>query len=285
MILVTGAAGKTGQAVIQALVQRGETVRALVYREAHVATVQSLGLTDVVYGDMQQAEVWRQAMNEVRALYFICPNMHPREFELARLATGTARDAGVRRFVYHSVLHPQTETMPHHWQKLRVEELLFETGLNFTILQPAAYMQNILGSWPSITGEGVYRVPYPVETRLSLVDLADVAEVAARALAEPGHDYAIYELVGPASPSQVKVAALLSEVLGRTITPEQISPAAWRRGAEQAGLGDYQIETLLKMFRYYEQYHFLGNANVLRWLLGREPTDLKRFFQRMKDKQ
>ena len=284
MILVTGAAGKTGQAVIQALVQRGETVRALVYREAHVATVQSLGLADVVYGDMQQAEVWRQAMLGVQALYLICPNMYPHEFELARLATGTARDFGVSRFVYHSVLHPQTETMPHHWQKLRVEELLFETGLNFTILQPAAYMQNILGSWPGIAGEGVYRVPYPVETKLSLVDLADVAEVAARVLVEPGHDYAIYELAGPTSPSQTEVAALLSEVLGRTVTPERVSPAAWRREAEQARLGEYQIETLLKMFRYYEQYHFLGNANVLRWLLGREPTVLKRFFQRVKDK-
>lgn len=285
MILVTGAAGKTGQAVIQALLQRGQAVRALVYRDPHVTAAQRLGVADVVCGDMERAEIWREAMHGVQAIYLICPNMHPHEFKLAQLAAGAARDLGVSRFVYHSVLHPQAETMPHHWQKLRVEELLFEVGLNFTLLQPAAYMQNVLGSWQSLIEEGVYRVPYPVETKLSQVDLADVAEVAARVLVEPGHDHAIYELAGPANPSQQEVATQLSEVLGQTIKAEQVTLEAWRQRAEQAGLGQYQIETLLKMFRYYEQYHFLGNANVLRWLLGREPTDLKSFVQRIKDKQ
>ena len=62
-------------------------------------------------------------------------------------AIRAAQSAGVERFVYHSVLHPQVEIMAHHWQKMRVEEQLFESGLSFTILQPAAYMQNVLAGW------------------------------------------------------------------------------------------------------------------------------------------
>ncbi len=73
----------------------------------------------------------------------------------------------MRRFVYHSVLHPQIEAMPHHWAKMRVEEMLFAAGFDLTILQPTAYMQNILGAWRGIVEDGVFRVPYPVETRLS----------------------------------------------------------------------------------------------------------------------
>ncbi len=58
--------------------------------------------------------------------------------------------SGVTRFVYHSVLHPQIEAMPHHWQKMRTEEMLFAAGFELTVLQPTAYMQNILGAWRGV---------------------------------------------------------------------------------------------------------------------------------------
>jgi uncharacterized protein YbjT (DUF2867 family) len=98
----------------------------------------------------------------------------------ARTVVAAALAKGVSRFVYHSVLHPQIEAMPHHRAKMRVEEMLFASGLELTILQPAAYMQNILGARRSVIHDGVFRVPYPVETRLSLVDLHDLADAAPR---------------------------------------------------------------------------------------------------------
>ncbi|MFN8458488.1 MAG: NmrA family NAD(P)-binding protein [Anaerolineae bacterium] len=72
------------------------------------------------------------------------PQHAPDEVAIGRAAIAVAKAAGGPRSVYHSVLHPHTEKMPHHWHKLRVEELLFESGLEWTILQPAAYMQNVL---------------------------------------------------------------------------------------------------------------------------------------------
>jgi uncharacterized protein YbjT (DUF2867 family) len=99
--------------------------------------------------------------------------------------------------------------MPHHWLKLRVEERLFASGLSFTILQPAAYMQNILASWEIIVGQGLYRVPYSAETRLSMVDLLDAAEVAANVLLDPAHQDAVYELCGTGPMSQLEVAQII----------------------------------------------------------------------------
>ena len=79
---------------------------------------------------------------------------------MARVVIGAAREADVEHLVFHSVLHPQIEAMPHHWQKMRVEELLLQSGLHYTILQPTIYMQNILASWDAISQNGVYPVPY-----------------------------------------------------------------------------------------------------------------------------
>lgn len=279
MILITGAGGKTGQALIQTLANRGADVRTFVYRARYIEQVKVFGAREGFVGNLQDEAALTQAARDCHAIYHICPNMHPDEIAIGQRVTAAAQQAGVRRLVYHSVLHPQVEAMPHHWHKMRVEEMLFESDLDFTILQPAAYMQNILGGWQAVVSQGVHRVPYPVDTRLSVVDLGDVADVAAKVLTEPGHTGATYELAGPENLSQSEVALLLSDLLGYPVTAEQISIDAWIEAAQKTGLGPFQIETLVKMFRYYERYNFEGNANVLGWLLGRPPTTLRTFLE------
>jgi len=164
---------------------------------------------------------------------------------------------------------------------MRSEELLFESGLDYTILQPAAYMQNILGGWERINKEGIYQVPYPVSTRLGMVELQDVATVAAIVLTQAGHIGATYELSAPDILTQTEVATILSECLNRPVRAEEISLAAWTERAQAANLAPSQIDTLLKMFRYYAQYGFCGNGNVLGWLLARPPTRFRDFVQRL----
>ena len=284
MILVTGAAGKTGRAVIGALSARGQVVRALVHRPQQAPVASAAGAQDVIVGDMRDRAILEQALARgplaVRAIYHICPNISPEELPIARVVLRAARAAGVQHVVYHSVLHPQTEAMPHHWQKLRTEELLFETGLPFTILQPAAYMQNVLAYWDQIVEQGVYAVPYAVETRLSMVDLEDVAGAAAIVLTEEGHAGATYELVGTGALSQIEVAGILERQLARPVRARAVPLDEWERGARASGLGEYQVETLLQMFRYYERHGFWGNPRVLTWMLGRTPTTFAAFVER-----
>ncbi len=279
MILLTGASGKTGQAIIQALADQGAFVRGLVRQAVQTERLREIGAQEIIIGNLRDPADLHRACVGADVIYHICPNMQPDEMTIAQNVIQAAQANGVRRVVYHSVLHPQTEAMPHHWQKLRVEELLFKAGLDFTILQPAAYMQNVLANWPTITEQGIYRVPYALTTRLGMVDLQDVAEVAAKVLTEPGHSGAIYELAGAEVLSQSDVAAILTECLGRAVHAETIAPTVWAQGAQQTGLGEYQVTTLLKMFDYYERYGFWGNPRVLMGLLGRTPTTFAEFIQ------
>ena len=281
MILVTGAAGKTGKAMVRQLAARGLPVRAMVRRVEQQAELQQLGAAETPVGDLERAADVSAAARGVRAVYHICPNMHPHEFSIGKTIIDAAARAGVSHFVYHSVLHPQVEEMPHHWEKMRVEAYLFRAGVPFTIVQPAAYMQNVLAHRERIAVHGVYPVPYGVGTRLGIVDLADVAAAAATILAEPAaHIGAIYELATDERLSQTEVAAVLGESLGRAVRAEQVSLSVWEENARATGLGDYQVETLLKMFRYYDRFGFWGNGRVLAWLLGRQPVTFRTFVEK-----
>jgi NAD(P)H dehydrogenase (quinone) len=280
MILVTGAGGKTGKAVIKALVARGVPVRAFARSSAHEAALTAIGVGEVVAGAMDDVDSLSRAVRGMNAIYHICPNVNPREVVFAKAIITAAINLSVSRLVYHSVLHPQIEAMPHHWNKLRVEEMLFSSGLDLTILQPTAYMQNSLAQWDVMKRDSIYRVPYPIETRLSLVDLDDVAEAAALVLTNDGYSGATYELVGTPPLSQIEIAETLGRALNKPVRAEAESVEAWDQRARSAGMDDYFRETLIKMFRAYARDGLKGNANVLSWLLGRPPTSLASFATR-----
>ncbi|MEE3254598.1 MAG: NmrA family NAD(P)-binding protein [Chloroflexota bacterium] len=277
MILVTGAAGKTGQAVVRALLANGRTVRTLVRNETQRELISSLYDTDIVIGDMSVESVISSLFEDIRAVYHICPNMHPDELSIGLAMISAAKTADVTQFVFHSVLHPQVEAMPHHWQKMRVEEALFTSGIPFTILQPAAYMQNILVEWKNIQQEGIIRVPYSPESKGSPVDLNDVADVASLVLSDRDHIGATYELCGPDILTYQEQATILSEYIDRSIRVEQISLNEWKTLAYEAGLRTYSVESLLKMFLYYDLYGFWGSSHVLSTLLQRPPTSFIEF--------
>jgi NAD(P)H dehydrogenase (quinone) len=280
MILVTGAAGKTGKAVVEALAKKGAGVRAMVRRSEHFAALKAVGATECVTASFEDEKALRRAGDGVRAVYHICPNVSREEVTYARAVAAAVQARGVKRFVYHSVLHPQIEAMPHHWRKMRAEEMLFGLGLDLTILQPTAYMQNILGALPGIFAGGAFRVPYPVTTRLSLVDLQDVAEAAALVLTTDGHAGATYELAGTDPLSQVEVATAIGRALGRPVRAEAETVESWQQRARAAGIGEYESATLAAMFRYYAAHGLIGNSRALASVLGRKPNDLAAFLRR-----
>jgi len=277
MILVTGAAGKTGKAVINALLSRNVEICAFVRSEMQANALPDSRLVKVVVGDLRNFEDLKKASYKTDAIYYICPNITPDEIEIGKLLVHAAGLNNVQRFVYHSVLHPQIESMPHHWQKMRMEEFLFSSGLDFTILQPCAYMQNILAEWKNICQDAVYMVPYSIHARLSIVDLSDIGEAAAIVLTENGHSNAIYELAGPNPLSQVDIANVLSIVINKPVKAVEISRDIWGDKARLIDMRSIEITILMKMFEYYEKYGLVGNPFILKTLLRREPTQFIEF--------
>ncbi len=283
LILITGASGKTGGAILRRLraLAPQARIRAVVHRPGQIAAALAAGAAEALACDLLDGAALQPAYAGVDVVYHIAPNMHPQEVEIIRLGLALAKSARVKRFVYHSVLHPQVEAMPHHWNKMRAEECLINSGVDFTILQPCAYMQNLQGYWEAIRKTGVYELPYRPETRISVVDLEDVAEAAARVLTQDGHSAAVYELAGPQALSQAEAAWLIGCAIERPVEARALDRAEWERRARAAGMADYAVKTLLAMFEYYEKCNFIGNANILEWLLGRKPATYAEYLLRL----
>ena len=140
----------------------------------HAGALLALGAAEVGFGSFEEPRALARAAAGVQSDLSHLPECQPRRGGVCGAVAAAARTQGVTRFVYHSVLHPQIEAMPHHWEKMRVEEMLFASGLALTMLQPAAYMQNILGGWRGILATACSA--FPIRSRLrSFLDLADLA--------------------------------------------------------------------------------------------------------------
>jgi NAD(P)H dehydrogenase (quinone) len=254
-------------------------VRAFVHRTENSNSFDGSKNIETFVGNLESETDLLNSLTGVDGVYHICPNMYPNEFVTGKALIKACRSIGVKRLIYHSVLHPQIQKMNHHWQKLLVEEALFESDLDYTILQPTVYMQNILGYRKSIV-EGFYSLPYPGSSRLSMVDLMDVAEVVAIVFTESNTIGGIYELVGTGPFSQFDVVDKLTKKFGRKIEFEEIPLIDWEQTARQSTLSEYAIITLKSMFEYYSNYGLWGSSIVLTNLLGRSPTTLEQFLDR-----
>ncbi|MGC0416157.1 SDR family oxidoreductase [Embleya sp. AB8] len=280
MIVITGAAGKTGRALTWALAERGARVRAFVRRPEQVAAALAAGASEAVVGDVGEPADLAEGLRGCAAIYHIAPNVHPDEPAIGRAVIAAARREGVERFVFHSVLRPQLRAMPHHEAKARVEEALFESGLAVTVLQPGPYQQNTLDAREAIVRIGDYAVPYRVDAPFAAVDLRDVAQAAAVVLCEDGHADAVYELAGPEPLTPRRIAADLALVLDRPVTARRIDPGEWCERARAGGLSGYALDTLTAMFAYYDRHGLTGNPRTLAMLLDRPPTRFADFARR-----
>ncbi|MGY1624447.1 SDR family oxidoreductase [Geodermatophilus sp. SYSU D00965] len=263
MIVVTAAGGQTGTAVVRALRARGLPVRAVVSRPGPRPELAALG-AEVVVAELTEPRPWADVLAGAAALYLIWPNFDPREAEGAAALFGAARQAGVPRVVYHSVLRPQARAMPHHAAKDRAEEALDATGLAWRVLQPCAYAQNLDDALAEAARTGRLPSPWGLRTGQSLVDLADVAEAAAVLLTEDGLDGGTFEAAGPEPLTAPRLAELVAAHLGREVTAEDAVPPDEVPAA-------YAERCLRLMFDHYRAHGFAGSPRVLTALLGRPP--------------
>ena len=267
-VAVIGAGGLTGRAVVAALSACGVRVRAVLHRPPHPDDRQP-GVTTSV-AELNDVSSLRRALAGARAVHFIPPTyaMGEERFGTNVIAAALAED--VRRIGYHSVLHAPTPAMIHHARKARVELMLRESPLAWTILQPAMYAQTPLAF---LSPDRTTLMPGFDTTRpFTPIDVRDIAEAAARVLVENGHVHATYELAGAQVLTFEEMAAIMSQATGTTIAARRTAPDAVLSLARARGFSGTALDELALMMAHYDRHGLVGNANVLRMLLKREPT-------------
>ena len=279
MILVTSAYGNNGRRLIPILAAKGLDVRALNLSDK-TEELKKLGAEEVIVGNALDPVILDIAMDGIKSVFHVGPSFHPRESEMGIAVIDAASHAEVEHFVYDSVLHPQISALLQHRMKLIVEEHLINSDLNFTILQPMHYMQNINIS--DVYNQGLFIQASALETPLSFVDLDDKVEVAAKVLTEDCHYGASYELCCDDYLNAIEISEIVSRVLGKKIESKLVPKELIISRIEKAfpDYGDYTRRGFTALFDYYSEYGFFGNSNVLKWLLGRNPTTMEEYIRK-----
>jgi uncharacterized protein YbjT (DUF2867 family) len=229
-ILVTGATGRVGRQVVDQLVKRGANVRVLVRDAAKADFPKGV---DVAQGEMLDLDSLRSAFKGVSTL-FLLNAVAGDEFTQALIALNVARESGVERVVYLSVIHADRfVNVPHFAEKSGAERMIEQMGFSATILRPAYFIDNELMIKDVIFNYGVY--PMPIGGKgVAMVDARDIAEVAAIELIRrhdaPGKlPIESINLVGPDTLTGAGVAAIWSEVLGRPVAYGGDDPSAFEQ--------------------------------------------------------
>ncbi|GAA5019946.1 NmrA/HSCARG family protein [Massilia kyonggiensis] len=279
-ILVTGATGNIGHHVVNQLVQRGAPVRALVRNPAKADFPAGV---DVVQGDLLDVDALRRAFDGVSTL-FLLNAVVPDEFTQALVTLNIAREAGVQRVVYLSVIHSDLYVnVPHFAGKFGVERMIEQMGFAATILRPAYFIDNDVTIKDVVLGYGVY--PMPVGGRgLAMVDARDIAEVAAIELIRR-HDAAQplplerINVVGPDTLTGADVAAIWSDVLGRPIAYGGGDTAAFEQNLRQfmPAWMAYDMRLMGERFLTDGMVPEAGDVARLSALLGRQLRTYREF--------
>lgn len=271
-ILVTGATGNVGRQVIQQLTRRGAKVRALVRNPAAVDLPDGV---DVVQGDLLDVDALRSAFQGVSTL-FLLNAVVADEFTQALIALNVAREAGVERVVYLSVIHSDRYVnVPHFAGKFGVERMIEQMGFSATILRPAYFMDNDLTIKDVVLGYGVY--PMPIGSKgLAMIDARDIGEIAAiellsRDQAPDGGALTRINLVGPDTLTGAEVAGIWSDALGRTIAYGGDDTAGFEQNLRQfmPAWMAYDMRQMAERFLTDGMVPETGDVERLSRLLGR----------------
>ncbi|WP_345816664.1 NmrA/HSCARG family protein (plasmid) [Paraburkholderia sp. PREW-6R] len=280
-ILVTGSTGTIGTHLINHLAGEGVAIHALT-RDPNKAKFPD-GVVPV-RGDMLDVEAMRNALSEVTTL-FLLNAVTPQELSEALLTLNLAREAGIQRVVYFSVFNGQSFTsVPHFAAKYSVEQMIEQYDIPATILRPNCFMQNdALFFKDALLGAGIY--PFPIgEKGVSMVDARDVAQVAARALVDRERatdplPHQIINVVGPQALTGTSIAAIWSELLGKTVkyAGDDTSPLEKQIGQHAPGWMAMDLRLMLDRFVQDGMRATSSDVAEMARLLGRPPRSYAEF--------
>ncbi|KYF94640.1 hypothetical protein BE17_22110 [Sorangium cellulosum] len=276
MILVTGATGNVGGAVLEQLVEAGQKVRALVRDPARLGERGSL--VEVVKGDLARPETLDAAFAGVDRALVVCTGG-----DLPALA-GNAAAAAKRAGVRHIVLLSSATAVDEHdhtiarWHR-EAEAKVKASGLAWTMLQPGAFATNALMWVGSIKAQGaVFQATG--DGKSAPIDQRDIAAVAVKALTSPGHEGKSYVLTGPEALSAAEQVAKISAAIGRPLRFVDVTEEALREGMEKAGVPEVFIRAIVEIQALVKAGHGERPTPTVEQLLGRKARTFDEWLER-----
>ncbi len=233
-ILVTGATGNLGQAVVAALKAKGITVRAAARDPRKLA--RNAGV-EVVSFDYQSPATHAATLQDVDGLFLVAPPLDAEAPAKLNPVIDLAQMRGVRHILLTSALGVDAvEEAPLR----KVERHLMRSGVPYTILRPNFFMENFSTGFlaPMLKQGGIYLAA--ADGKTSFISVVDIAEVATTAFAR-GLASKEYNLTGPEALDHTAVAAIISQVSGKPIAYHSIPEAAMFKGMRDTGLPESAV--------------------------------------------
>ncbi len=274
MILITGASGSVGKAVLQEASRKGSKFRAM-FRSKQEAAKAPAGC-ETVLGDYSDKQSLRNALEGVTSIYVVCSPI-PQLVELEGNVLGVCKESGVEHVVLNSALGAGDfpKSFPS-WHR-KVEDKLKATGMSYTILRPNGFLQNIVAfNAPSIRAQGAFYAAMG-DAKVSYLDIGDIAVVAVKALQGGAHSGKTYELNGPEAISNHELAKRISRITGRAVNYVDIPETAQREAMLALGMPEWQVTALLELQQYYKQGGGAKTDGLLQSLIERPPVSLDQY--------
>ncbi len=272
-ILVIGGAGTTGAEVIKGLSTIGARTRAFV-REPSPAL--DLPGVEQVLGDLARPETLGPAFNGIRSAFLLTS---PAENAAALQTTfvEAAESAGLPHLVKMSAYGASSTARSRLLrQHAAVERRIERSGIPYTFLRPAVFMQNLLAMRESIVSRGEFYQPQG-DAPVNMVDVRDIAAVAVHTLTEPGHDGKAYDVTGPEAIPYDRVAEALSRTLGRPVHYVKVEPDAFRANLKQAGIPDWQADGLMELYDIWRNHGATEITGVVERVGKKKPYTIDEF--------
>jgi uncharacterized protein YbjT (DUF2867 family) len=230
VILVT-TAGKVGSETVRLLRERNVPVRVLVRNAAKAKDLAEVG-AEVAIGDLDVPASIDDAMPGIKTVVLVSPAVPAQELNVIRVAARAGAGHVIKATSKASADSPIAR---RRWQA-EIEAGLAASGIPHTLLRSNAYMQNVLALAPAIATTSSFGSSAGMG-RSGMIDARDVAAVAAEIATSPAaHAAQTYWLSGPALISNYDVAAVLSRLLGRAVTYQELSFEENRQAMIRAGV-------------------------------------------------
>lgn len=278
-ILITGATGNIGTTLAKQLSAQGIPFRAMVRTtDDQARALHALPGAEAVIGDFNNPDSVARALQGIEKA-FLLTNSSEQAEKLQSDFVDVASHAGVQHIVKLSQLHaaPQSPVrfLRYH---AAVEQKIRESGIDYTFLRPNLFMQGLLGFRDPIIQQGKFFATAG-EAPISLVDIRDIAEIAAFALSTPGHAGKIYDITGPESLTHQELATKLSIALGRTISYVNVSSDQLLQALLQVGFPLWQAEGLIEDYAHYARGEAAAISPAVQQVTGHAPRNFDHFIQ------